>query len=165
MKINGLVIVRDIVQWGGRHTLGAHPRVALPPRPTRLGQREVGEIHGGGGRGGGDGRDYRDDGVVEGGGMVVVVVVVVGGGGGGGHTETSVRCSPTRQTATRTRLILQEDTLSTDIRYIHDPERAVSSFPRNPVELEDFFSSHKHTDDTHRYNTLGVMATHAANTL
>ena len=82
MKINGLVIVRDIVQWGGRHTLGTHPRVALPPRPTRLGQREVGEIHGGGGGGGGDRRDYRDDGVVEGGGMVVVVVVVVGGGGG-----------------------------------------------------------------------------------
>ena len=75
-----------------------------------------------------------------------------------------MRCSPTRQTATRMRLILQEDTLNTDIRYIHDPERAVSSFPGNPVELEDFFF-HKHTDDTHRYNTLGVMATHAANTL
>ena len=90
MKINGLVIVRDIVQWGGRHTLGAHPRVALPPRPTRLGQREVGEIHGGGRGGGGDRRDYRDDGVVEGGGMVVVVVVVVGGGshGDGGEMFT-----------------------------------------------------------------------------
>ena len=56
VKINGFVIVGNIVQRGGRGTLAAHPRVTLPPRPTRLGQGEVGEIHGSGegdGAGGG----------------------------------------------------------------------------------------------------------------
>ena len=44
------------------------------------------------------------------------------------------------------------------------PSERFSGFPGNLVELEDFFlfSFHKHTDDTHRYNTLGLMATHAS---